>query len=180
MYATAHRSKTLSRLVEHLRSGSMGSDEEQQRAHLAYEAALRSLDHQHRVLDEIRSRTGILLAAASLSASFLGARAFDQHGIVVLSVLALVALVTTLVLGTLVLVPREDFVFSLSGTVLYADLSDVDDRAEQHRYVAYWLDQFWDRNDGPIEKLNRRFKVAASALVAQILCWTLAISGTLN
>jgi hypothetical protein len=158
----------------------MGEVEEQQRAQLAYEAALRSLDQQQRVLEEIRSRTGILLAAASVTASFLGARALERHGIVFLSVAALAALVLTLVIGILVLVPREEFVFSVSGTVLYADLVDVDDRAEQHRYAAYWLDQFWEGNDAPIEKLNARFKIAAGALVAQIVLWTLAISGTLS
>jgi hypothetical protein len=147
---------------------------------LACDASLRALDQQQRVLEEIRSRTGILLAAASLSASFLGARAFDQDGMRTLSFLALAALVVTLVVGTLVLAPREAFVFSLSGTVLYTDLADVDDDAEQHRYVAYWLDEFWERNESPIQKLNRRFQIAAGSLVVQIVLWSLAISDTLN
>ena len=132
------------------------------------------------MLEELRSRTGILLAAASLSASFLGARALEENGLALLTVLALAALVTTLVVGTLVLVPREEFVFSLSGTVLYDDLADVDDQAEQHRYTAYWLDEFWERNEPPVKRLNFRFQIAAGALVAQILFWTLAISGTLD
>jgi hypothetical protein len=43
---------------------------------LAYEAAQRALDKQERLLDELRNRTGLLLAAASLAASFLGREAF--------------------------------------------------------------------------------------------------------
>jgi hypothetical protein len=136
----------------------MSGNEEQQRARLAYDASLRALDQQQRVLEEIRSRTGILLAAASLSASFLGARAFDEHGIAALSFLALVALVVTLVVGTLVLVPREEFVFSVSGTVLYEDLAEVDDQAEQHRYVAYWLDR-----SGSATSLRSRSSTADSS-----------------
>jgi hypothetical protein len=158
----------------------MNETEGRQRARLAYEASIRALDQQHRLLEEIRSRTGVLLAAASLSASFLGARAFDGHASVALSVLALVALVVTLLVGILILVPREELVFSVSGSVLYADLFDVDDPAEQHRFAAYWLDQFWERNEPPIRQLNERFKIAAAALAAQILCWALAISDTLN
>jgi hypothetical protein len=158
----------------------MAGGEEQQRAKLAYEASLRSLDQQQKVLEEVRSRTGILLAAASLSASFLGARAFEQDGVSVVSVLALAALVTTLVTGILILVPRQEFIFSLAGTVLYNDLRDVEDAAEQHRYVAYWLDEYWERNESPIQRLNLRFQVASGALVAQILLWSLAISGTLG
>jgi len=98
----------------------------------------------------------------------------------VLSFLALAALAITLVVGILVLVPRQEFVFSLSGTVLYQDLAEVHAEAEQHRYVAYWLDQFWERNETPIQRLNRRFQLAAGALVVQILLWSLAISDTLS
>jgi hypothetical protein len=84
------------------------------------------------------------------------------------------------VTGIVILVPRQEFVFSLSGTVLYDDLRGVDDLAEQHRYVAYWLDEFWERNQSPIQRLNRRFQVASGALVAQILFWSLTISGTIS
>lgn len=47
---------------------------------LAYEVSLRALQRQEEVVEELRSRTGTLLAASSLSASFLGARALDQSG----------------------------------------------------------------------------------------------------
>jgi hypothetical protein len=39
---------------------------------LAYDSALRALDKQEKVLEELRARTGILLATSSLAASFLG------------------------------------------------------------------------------------------------------------
>jgi hypothetical protein len=45
---------------------------------LAYEAALRGLDKQEGLLEALRTRTGVLLAASSLAASFLGQQAF-QH-----------------------------------------------------------------------------------------------------
>ena len=45
---------------------------------LAYDAAQRALDKQERLLEELRSRTGLLLAAASLAASFLGREAFAE------------------------------------------------------------------------------------------------------
>lgn len=152
---------------------------EEQRARLAYDASPHALEQQQRVLEEIRSRTGILLAAASLSASFLGARVFSDHGSVALSVLALIALVVTLVLGTLVLAPRAQVIFSVSGTVLYEQLLDVDDCTDQHRYLASWLDKIWEANEPVVRGLTRRFEVAAGALVLQILFWALAIGDTL-
>jgi lipid-binding SYLF domain-containing protein len=44
-------------------------------AEAAYELALRAIDQQERRLNELRSRTGTLIAAASVAASFLGAPA---------------------------------------------------------------------------------------------------------
>jgi hypothetical protein len=43
-------------------------------AELAFEQSQRRLDKQERVLEELRARTAILLAASSLAASFLGKR----------------------------------------------------------------------------------------------------------
>src|SRR5262249_53369597 len=49
------------------------------RKKLAYDESIRSLTLQSSVLDDLRSRTGILLTAVSLTATFLGAKAL-QHG----------------------------------------------------------------------------------------------------
>ena len=68
----------------------------------------------------------------------------------------------------------------MSGTVLYRALIDVDDEAEQHRYAASWLDSYWESNEAPIRRLNRRFQLAAAALVAQIAFWTVSRGGTLG
>src|SRR2546423_8559833 len=47
-------------------------------AELSYDAGLRGLELQERGLEQLRARTGILLAASSLTASFLGAQTI-QH-----------------------------------------------------------------------------------------------------
>src|SRR6266576_383300 len=75
-------------------------------AQLSYDAALRALDGQERGLEELRARTGTLLAAASLVASFLGAQAIqraDSFG--TLEALALVALAVSVGACTYVLLP---------------------------------------------------------------------------
>lgn len=63
---------------------------------LAYEAALRGLDNQERLLEELRARTGVLLAAASIAASFLGQEAFQAPEQRVLVWAALIAFVTSI------------------------------------------------------------------------------------
>ena len=49
------------------------------RVRLTYDESIRGLDMQSATLDELRNRTGVLLAAASLSSAFLGATALEHH-----------------------------------------------------------------------------------------------------
>jgi hypothetical protein len=64
---------------------------------LAFEAALRGLEKQERLLEELRARTGVLLAASSLAASFLGQQAFQDPESAGLAVVALAAFVVSIV-----------------------------------------------------------------------------------
>jgi hypothetical protein len=45
-------------------------------AEIAYESAVRALDKQERVLEQLRARTGIVLGASSVAASLLGRFAY--------------------------------------------------------------------------------------------------------
>jgi hypothetical protein len=137
---------------------------------LAYEAALRGLDKQESLLEELRTRTGVLLAASSLAASFLGQQAFQNPSPRVLAFLALVAFVVSIAASVYILMPKENLFFSEAGAGLYEGLYAIrDDIAEVYRRLAYQLDRFWDSNDGTIAKLTRTYKVAAGALVIEIL-----------
>ena len=82
---------------------------------LAYETALRGLDKQEELLGELCSRTGVLLAAASLAASFLGTDAFQDPSSVVLVALALVAFITSIGASVYILTPKGDLTSSQAG-----------------------------------------------------------------
>src|ERR1700744_1604332 len=56
---------------------------------LAFEESTRALQTQSENLNDLRSRTGILLTGLALSASFLGARALDDSGFDTLNWIAL-------------------------------------------------------------------------------------------
>ena len=114
---------------------------------LAYETALRGLDKQQELLKELRSRTGVMLAAASLAASFLGTDAFRDPAPGLLLVLALVAFITSIGASVYILTPKEELTFSPAGSALYEGLyAQRDDLAEVYRRLAYELDRFWDSN----------------------------------
>ena len=148
---------------------------------LAYEAAQRALDKQERLIDELRSRTGLLLAAASLAASFLGREAFAGDPKEVLAVIALVAFLAAVAASVYVLLPKSDkFVFALVGAGLYEGLYEVrHNLAEVYRRLAYDLDRFWDNNDVELQKLFRAFRLAALALTAEIVVLIAMVSDNL-
>jgi hypothetical protein len=148
---------------------------------LAYEAAQRALDKQERLLEELRSRTGLLLAAASLVASFLGREAFAQNPKRGLALLAVLAFLLAVGASVYILMPkRNKFVFALVGAGLYEGLYAVrDDIAEVYRRLAYDLDRFWDDNDAELQKLFKSFRLAAGALSAEVLVLIAMVSDNL-
>ncbi len=147
---------------------------------LAYEAALRALDKQEGLLEELRARTGILLAASSLAASFLGRDAFQDPGSTTVSILALAAFVGSVAASVYILMPKRALLFSQSGPALYEGLYSIrDDAPEIHRRLAYELYRFWEGNDHRMRNLFRAYRLAAGALVAEILLLVALVSDTL-
>jgi hypothetical protein len=113
---------------------------------LLYELALRALDQQERQVAELRARTGTLLAAAALSATFLGGTAVDRAGISALSVPAIAALGTTVLLCLRVLAPHR-MGFALKVRDLYEVLiADADDQRLVHLRLARRLDRLTAAN----------------------------------
>jgi hypothetical protein len=138
-------------------------------ARIAYEASLRSLDKQQEMLTELRSRTGLLLAASSLAASFLGEPALDE-GSRPVAVAALAAFAVSVLSSLFVLFPRRDLVFSLAGPGLYERLFEfASDTGEVQRRLAYDLDRFWETNDRTVKWLVRGFGLAIVALGVEVV-----------
>lgn len=148
-------------------------------ARLSYEAALRSLDKQDELLTELRARTGLLLAASSLAASFLGPPALDRAE-PALIVFALLAFAVSIGASVYVLLPKKDLTFSLSGPALYEGLYELrKDMPEVYRRLAYNLHRFWIANDAKMTSLISAYRWAAIALAAEISLLLASVSGTL-
>lgn len=79
-----------------------------------------------------------------------------------------------------ILMPKQALVFSQSGPALYEGLYSVrDDAPEVHRRLAYDLYRFWEGNDQSMRNLFRAYRVAAGALVLEILLFVALVSDTL-
>lgn len=149
---------------------------------LAYDSAIRALDLQERGIEQLRARTGTLLAATSLAASFLGAPALQHSAIFgALDALGLIAMISSIALCVYVLLPKEGFVFSLSGMSVYEELFEFrEDRLEIHRRLVYWLESYWESNQLKIDLLGRFYLAAALGLLIQMILWASSLGGTLS
>lgn len=151
-------------------------------AELSYEAAVRALDLQERSVEQLRARTGTLLAASSLTASFLGAQTIQHsNGIGTLGALALIALACSILLCIYVLLPKSGFVFSLNAPKMYESLFEfADDEHEVRRRLVYWLEEYWQANQAKIDDLGRYYFGAAVALMLQLVFWTWALADNIS
>ncbi|HEX8065077.1 MAG TPA: hypothetical protein VF520_00985 [Thermoleophilaceae bacterium] len=148
---------------------------------LVYETVRHGLARQEEVLRELRAGTGVLLGGASVAASFLGREAFDGDAWLPLVALALGAFAVSMVTSIYVLVPSRDLSFTQPASVLYAALYDFrEEMSEVYRRIAYDLDRVWERNDARLTRLTRAWRVAAGALVVEILALVVLTSGTIG
>jgi hypothetical protein len=147
---------------------------------LSYDAAIRALDLQERAVDQLRSRAGILLAASSVTASFLGGQTIQHtNELGTFGALALIALVISIGLSIYVLLPKRGFVFGLSAPRMYEELYALSVEEAQRR-VIYWLEGYWAENQAKIEEIGRYYFLAAVALIAQLLFWSWALADRIS
>lgn len=145
-------------------------------AQLTYEQAQKALEQQERQVNELRQRTGTLLGAAALTASFFGAAALGRDGVAAPVVLAGIALVITVLSGLYVLYPHE-LTFASDARRLYDDLApDKDDPDRLHLRLAFGLRDAREQNGQRVDSLAGCLAIAAIALVIQIACWTWALA----
>jgi hypothetical protein len=151
-------------------------------AEMSYDAAIRALDFQERGVEQLRARTGTLLAASALTASFLGAQTIQcGNGFGMLAVFAVFSLAGSVLLCVYVLLPKSGFVFSLSAATMYESLFEVaDDEQEVRRRLVYWLEGYWQTNQAKIDNLGRYYFAAAAALMLQLVLWSWALADRIS
>ena len=146
------------------------------RTALLYKESLRALTQQQAVLDNLRTRTGILLSAAAISSSFLGAQALADSDPTVWSWCAIGSFAVLGLLLVAVLLPRGDWYFSQNVDQLESVFGkrETNGRASletiQHD-LAHANQDAWSYNAYKINKLFMQFNLAAGFLVLEIAFW---------
>jgi hypothetical protein len=153
-----------------------------ERKKLAYDESIRALSLQSVVLDDLRGRTGILLTAASLTATFIGSRALDD-GFTTWTRLALGFFLATGGFCLGVLWPRGQWGFAFNAkTILEGYIQQSNGATIEEMYVAFAeINQSnWEANADRLKWLFWSFRLAVLALVLQVPCWLIAIGSAQN
>ncbi|HEX6702431.1 MAG TPA: hypothetical protein VF101_17010 [Gaiellaceae bacterium] len=140
---------------------------------LGYELAQKALDQQEAALDDLRTRTGTLLTATALVATFLGARALDGATNRALALSGVGFSIGCIVLCVYVLAPRRSISLAFSGSAarayFVASNAKLDDA---YLTLADWMDYVWRSNQIVIARLDLAFRGGATMLVAAIGVWS--------
>jgi hypothetical protein len=150
-------------------------------AEAGFDLSLKAVEEQESRLTDLRSRTGTLLAAASLAASFLGGQSIRTGELRFLGVLAIVAYVMCVAACIKVLLPHR-LVFSFRGSVLLRTAREaaVDELEDALEAAMGWIESFIDSNRSELDALTRWYTGACLALGLEIVLWLVGAPGILD
>lgn len=146
---------------------------------LAFEEGGRALDAQERTVNELRSRAGVLLAAAAIVTSFFGSRAVGGSDLADADWVAITAFVLVAATVLLVLWPRSDWEFNASPADVIASYIESDEPTtllEIHRDLALHRSSSYDQNARQLKWLFRSFRLGLMALVIEVAAWLVAVA----
>ena len=147
---------------------------------LAYDSALRALDKQERLVEELRARAGVVLAASSLAVSFFGGGGLAGPGPVGLALISILCFVISVGAAIFLLLPKPGLVFAGSAAgVIDGLFAYRGDEAELYRRAGNNLDRAWAANDATIRRLSAAFAIALCALGVEVIALAALLGGTL-
>lgn len=140
--------------------------------------AIRAIDGQRENLDNLHSRVGILLSAATIATSFLGGFALDRPSVGWPGIVAVGLFVLHVVLCLWILRPRQ-WKFQTSARVLIDSwiAKDEVDANQLQRALARRLDAYHDSNELKLVGLWNLYGWAILVLGAEVAMWLGELGG---
>jgi hypothetical protein len=145
---------------------------------VAYDEAVRALSEQQATIDSFRNRAGLLLSAAAVTTSFLGAQALDGGSLSLFSWLALISFVAVAAASLAILWPREWDATANPRDVIkgYIESAEPVSIEELHRELAFHMRGSYLGNREDLRKLIVFFQVASVLLAVEVSFWIVAIA----
>ena len=147
---------------------------------VAYGEAVRALSEQQVAIDSFRTRAGLLLSAAAITTSFLGAQALDGGDSNIATWLAMAAFVGVAVASLAILWPRQ-WEFTANPRDVIQTYIEADEPApldELHRDLSLHMHNSYIENREGQEQLSVLFQVASGLLTIEVVLWIIAIAST--
>jgi hypothetical protein len=147
---------------------------------VAYDEAVRALAEQQGAIESFRTRAGLLLSAAAITTSFLGAQALDGGHSNAAAWLALAVFVSVAVVSLGILWPRR-WEFTANPRDVIQTYIEADEPApieELHRDLSLHMHNSYLENREGLEHLSVFFQVASGLLTVEVVLWILAIAST--
>jgi hypothetical protein len=140
---------------------------------IAYELSRSSVQDQADRLSDLRTRAGTVLAAASISGSFLGV----THGTLdVVASLALIAYLVSVGASIYTLLPHR-LSTEFRGTALVKASREVDATDEEtYEAVMGWMEDVQSDNAPMLDRLTKWYVAAAVALGIEVALWIVALT----
>ena len=146
---------------------------------IAFEVARRGLDNQERRVDELRSRSGTLVAAEAIATSFLGSEVLKSRDVDLIALLGFVFFLFSMVSTIWVLLPKKDWRFDSSPTTLienWFEIGDPPTEREVWRKLALEWEGFWVGNQEKLDGLYWMFAWACFCLSLEIIFFGIALA----
>ena len=145
---------------------------------IAYDEGVRALSQQQGMIESLRTRTGLLLSAAAITTSFLGAQVLNNNHPSVATWLALGSFVGLSVVALAILWPhRLEFTASPANVIeSYIETEDPLSVAEIHRDLALHMHHSYAENLAGQKQLASRFRVAGMLLTIEVILWVIDLA----
>jgi len=148
---------------------------------VAYDEAVRALSEQQAAIESVRTRAGLLLSAAAVTTSFLGAQALQAGSSGSFSWLALLTFVAVATTSLAILWPRRwEFTANprrvVTGFIESAEgirLEDLHRDLSLHMHGSYLV------NHQGLKELALLFQAASGLLTLEVVLWIAAIAAAL-
>jgi hypothetical protein len=145
---------------------------------VAYDEAVRALSEQQAVVDSFRNRAGLLLSAAAVTTSFLGAQSLQGGNSSVATWLALTGFVGVAMCSLAILWPRrwEGAADPQDVVRTYIESAEPALIEELHRELSFHMRGSYLENRKGLRKLVVFLQIASLLLASEVVLWIIAIA----
>lgn len=148
---------------------------------VAYDEAVRALSEQQAAIESVRSRAGLMLSAAAVTTSFLGAQALQGGSSGFCSWLALLSFVAVAATSLAILWPRRWESTANPRRVVkgFIESAEAIRLEDLHRDLSFHMHGSYLVNHQGLQELSLLFQAASGLLTLEVVLWIAAIASDL-